>query len=336
MWDMHNMGGGKWFKCTLCVHRAKHKSKLTQHLWVVHSVGDGQWFQCARCEYKTKCNSHLTQHLWSVHNEGDGQWFQCTLCEHRTKHNSKLTRHLRLVHNEGDMKWFQCTLCEYKTKQKSNLKRHTEYTHDIGQHRCQVCELNRNSRNEWVDRSKRKWFICRDCYQKATGKTSRVEKIWSDYIDKHLGTDFLMGSDIAARTMGGCSLKRPDKLYGSLNTVEHDECDEHEHWYVNGSYMCEEKRLTELYDEPSIFGKKYIVIRWNPHRYTVPTGKVRLNLQKRLALMVYLKQALRDHPPLELQSVFYICYSHENPQVVRNMPVYFIYDTRDVDEITKR
>jgi hypothetical protein len=87
------------------------------------------------------------------------------------------------------------------------------------------------------------------------GQGSRVEKDWSDYLDKHLGTEFLMGSDRSARSMGGCSLKRPDKLYGSIYTVEVDECDENQHMYANGNYSCEEKRLSELYDEPSIFGK---------------------------------------------------------------------------------
>ena len=50
------------------------------------------------------------------------------------------------------------------------------------------------------------------------------------------------------RTLGGCSLKRPDKLYASSDLVEVDECDEHQHKRENGDYTCDEKRLTELYE----------------------------------------------------------------------------------------
>ena len=82
-------------------------------------------------------------------------------------------------------------------------------------------------------------------------------------------------------TLGGCSRKRPDKLYGSSDLVEIDECDEQQHSFHNGNYACEEQRLSELYDEPSISGKQLVVIRWNPHSYVVPPDKKRLTLDYR-------------------------------------------------------
>ena len=39
--------------------------------------------------------------------------------------------------------------------------------------------------------------------------------------------------------------------------VEVSECDEHQHKRENGDYTCDEKRLTELYDEPSIMVKRW-------------------------------------------------------------------------------
>jgi hypothetical protein len=176
-------------------------------------------------------------------------------------------------------------------------------------------------------------LICRECYRKATGQTSRVETVWSQYLDTHLGTDFLVGSDQSLRSLGGCSRKRPDKLYASLNTVEIDECDEHQHQGQNGNYRCDETRLSELYDDPSISGKKLVVIRWNPHSYEVPNSKDRQTREQRLKLMVQLKRALRANPPSDLISVYYVCYSADSDRICRNYPVHLIYDREDIQRI---
>ena len=36
--------------------------------------------------------------------------------------------------------------------------------------------------------------ICKTCYKEITGKESRIEHMWSDYIDKYFGTNFLFCS----------------------------------------------------------------------------------------------------------------------------------------------
>ena len=96
---------------------------------------------------------------------------------------------------------------------------------------------------------------------------------WSDHVDRALGTAFLVSTDKSLRSQGGCSRRRPDKLYASADLVEVDECDEHQHARTGSSdYTCDEKRLSEIYDDPSICGKPMVVIRWNPHAYTVPDG----------------------------------------------------------------
>ena len=105
-----------------------------------------------------------------------------------------------------------------------------------------------------------------------TGKDSRVEKTWSEYLDKHFGTEFLLSSD---RTVQGdaCQLYRPDKYYADPNLVIHKECDEHQHIRGN-SYKCDERRLSDIYDENP--GKKHIITRWNPDNYKPPEGRKKL------------------------------------------------------------
>jgi hypothetical protein len=88
--------------------------------------------------------------------------------------------------------------------------------------------------------------------------------------------------------------------------VEDDECDEHQH--NDSSYSCEEKRISEMYDDPSISGKKLVVICWNPHAYKPPKDYVKLDLEARLHLMVELKRYLRKNPPVGLITVYYVCF----------------------------
>ena len=322
-WQVHSKGNGKWFHCTDCKKKFKTNGELTSHLWFVHTKGDGQLFDCTDCDQKFKFNGHLKVHLWYVHSKGDGKWFHCTDCDYKCKSNGHLKSHRWHVHSKGDGKWFHCTDCDYKSKSSSHLKRHLEFKHDIGEYECEVCCRNRNSQNEWTDKHGNQLLICRECYNKATGKNSRVEKIWSDYLDEQLGTEFLVGSDRSLRSLGGCSLKRPDKMYASSDLVEIDECDEHQH--CNDSYQCEDRRLSELYDDPSICGKKMVVVRWNPHSYTPPEGVPRLSLQERLELMVELKKHIRANPPKQKLFVYYICFDEEN--TTTKLPSSKVYKT---------
>ena len=302
----------------------KHEKKLKTN---------GKRFPCQECDYKCKTNTLLKRHLWCVHDLGNGKWFSCQECDYKSKINGHLKRHLWQVHDLGNGKWFSCQECDYKCKRNGDLKQHLSYVHDIGLFECGMCLRNRNSQNEYVTKQGETTIICRTCYHKATGKKSRVEKVWSDYLDEHVGTNFLLGSDRSLRGLGGCSLKRPDKIYASVGVVEIDECDEHQHRGDNGSYKCDEARLSELYDDPSIVGKKLVVIRWNPHSYNVPPGKVKQNFEERLSLMVQLKLWLRKNPPSSIISVFYICYDLDHIRLVQNYSRYMIYDSEDVKKL---
>jgi hypothetical protein len=145
--------------------------------------------------------------------------------------------------------------------------------------------------------------------------------------------EFLVGTDVSMRSLGGCSLKRPDKFYMCPNMlVEVDECDEHQHSYRgSGGYTCEEQRITELYDEPSIVGNKMVVIRWNPDSYEPPQGVKKLARRERLKAMVAMKRAVRAHPPPGPITVIYMFYSASNPQITRRLPRIEISSMQDIE-----
>lgn len=234
--------------------------------------------------------------------------------------------------------WHTCDQpdCTAQFKRASILTRHKANKHDIGEFVCEYCNRNRNSRIAHVDKNAGQVHICRDCFRKATGKTSRIELEWSDYIDRELGTTFLVSSDKSLRSQGGCSLRRPDKLYASSDVVEVDECDEYQHTRTGSSdYTCDEKRLSEIYDEPSVCGKQMVVIRWNPHAYEVPEGTKRLSKRERLGLFVALKRRLRERPngARPKIEVFYMFYDRSNPLICKSIPVHFINTEADLNRV---
>jgi len=293
----------------------------------IHEV-DVLWQQCEYCNYKCKDKSNLQRHLKDIHELGDIKSFKCNLCNYVAKHKNTLDRHFSNIH-DVNIKWHNCDQCDYKCKQKYDLKKHLEYVHDIGTYTCDFCMQNRNSSIVYTEKSE-KHNICRSCYNKRTGKTTRVEHEWSNYLDKHFGTEFLLSSD--KRLYGSkCQLYRPDKIYASYELVIHKECDEHEHKYNNGNYECDEKRISDIYDE---FENKnaYVVTRWNPDHYTVPDDKKRLNRKERLELDLYITQKIQENvnkfPKL---FIIFICYSEDSERLTENIPYIMVWDKSDID-----
>ena len=317
-------------RCPHCAYRTRKRSNLLEHLAQRHCIGV-TWHPCPHCGHRTKKASHLREHLALKHRIGTRRWHHCHLCTYRTnKNRHALREHLAQRHGVG-VTWHQCPHCDHRTKKGSHLREHLALKHDVGRHRCVYCLQNRNSRIVHEGHP-----ICRGCFRRATGKESRIEHVWSDFVDRELGTAFLVGADDSLRSLGGCSLKRPDKMYGSPDRVEIDECDEHQHRRANGDYTCEEQRLSELYDEPSICGKQLVVIRWNPDAYTPLPGRPRLRRPHRLRLFVQLKAHLRTLDNAALGApivVFYMFYDRDSPRVCRNLPHYFVDSEEDLASI---
>jgi len=157
--------------------------------------------------------------------------------------------------------------------------------------------------------------------------------VWSDYLDEHLGTEGLLSSDKSLRSQGGCQLYRPDKIYTDVGYTEIGECDEHEHKHSNGSYACDERRISEIYEEEGICGTNMCNLRWNPDSYKPPDGTKRCSRKERLNIYVKLTEKLRAKTHTDKIHVYYMFYSADNQRIARNLPHTMIYTMGDVDTV---
>lgn len=224
-------------------------------------------------------------------------------------------------------------ICNADLIGKQGYEYHLSYVHDIGDEQCDICIQNVFKLNKYHDKKiKTDQNICHKCYNKVTGKNTRIEKEWSEHTDKHLGTEYLSSSDKSLKSIGGCQLYRPDKLYIGINMVEVDECDEHQHnhkYFGNNSYTCDEKRISDIYEEDGICGKIMPVIRWNPDTYKEPNGNKKKTKKERLELFVKLKKHLRKNPPKDKIHIYYMFYDEDNPLIAKNIPFTMIYEESD-------
>jgi hypothetical protein len=145
----------------------------------------------------------------------------------------------------------------------------------------------------------------------------------SEFLDKIKEIyPFLVGSDKSFKSMGGCSLKRPDKLYISSDIVLWIECDEDQHTSSSHDYACDEKRISDCYDE--FDGKQLIVIRWNPDKY-IPDEGTKLNFSKRLAALKEQILKVIKSPPDNKIFIYYMFYDEDNPLLSKNLPYLIIH-----------
>ena len=302
-----------WYQCDICDKKFKTNGNRKIHKAYIHNI-DVKWYYCDLCDEKFKSNSDLKQHKAQVHNI-DVKWYPCDMCDKKFKSNSHLKSHKAHVHNI-DVKWYPCDMCDKRFKRNSHLKIHKNKVHDTGDNECTFC-LNKVYRIQIYSDTQGDHSICRSCYFKTTGKNSRPEYIASSYLNEHFGTEYLLGSD--SRIYGNkCQLYRPDKIYASDTLVLHIEVDEYEH---NGryDYSCDEKRISDIYDEFS--GKDYVIIRWNPHRYTphICGDNGDHHLDDRLKNLVDVMRYITTVPLKNKITVIYMYYSIDNSVIVKNM-----------------
>lgn len=306
-----------------CNSRFKTIEGLHRHEYNKHNI-NVTWHYCDidQCNYKVKTVDNLKKHKANKHNI-NVTWYCCDQenCDAKFKTNSKVIDHKANIHNI-DVIWHNCDQvnCNRQFKNFGGLKRHKENIHDIGNHLCDICTYNRNSSIVWADQYKNKLKICRVCYNKVTGKDSRKELKMSDFLDNITEIKpFLIGSDKSFRSMGGCSYKRPDKLYISKDTAIIVECDEHQH-IGNDSYICDEKRISDCFDEFN--GQKLIVIRWNPDTYK---SSKKLTIEERLIKLKELILEVLINPPEELIFIYYMFYDQDNDLIAKNIPNKLIF-----------
>jgi len=361
--NFHSIAYHSDFLCNVgdCLYITKLAGDLRKHKKLTHKI-NVEWYHCDQndCDKKFASVHLLKRHLDLVHRIYSNP-IPCTVegCTHIAKNNCYLINHKKYVHKINTL-LYSCDVdgcnkeyvdkfylkehkqrahqinitytycnqsdCNWKFIHTGDFNRHLSLAHDIGDHQCEFCLKNTNSCISYKNpKQKTSHDICRKCYNKVTGKHSRAEEQMSDFLNQDPTLKpFLLGSDKSFKSMGGCLSYRPDKLYASDNIVIHIECDEHQHQNQNGSYQCEDKRISTCYNE--FVGKKYIVIRWNPDHYKRPDDiKTLDNRQKRLQKLSNLIHKILENPPNDLIYIYYMYYNKTNPQISSNFPHDLLY-----------
>ena len=306
----------------VCKRCDKHVFNLAEHMRDAHGVGGPRRQRSFRPGVCTVCNKScrdIKSHQRFAHAPKN---LACTECDYKCVSPHMLRRHTQYRHNSGEKK-HACQHCGYTAVEKTALRLHLACAHDVGPWECAICYRRGISSTQLGTHA-----VCRRCYLKATGKNSRVEKVWSEYIERELTSNGLLSADTALCSVGGCSRLRPDLLYTSRELVVVCECDEHQHMYNSGTYQCEERRLADIVCElvKSFPGTPICVIRWNPHA----CKHTRMRRAQRLEVMVALKRVLRATPPAAPLSVFYSFYNRDNPHLIRSVPPQFVDSLEDV------
>jgi hypothetical protein len=337
------------FECIFCDNKYNKKIHLYEHYFYKHYKNNKNLVQVNKikhliedkilycpiddCSHIDFCNSHIERHLIQ-HHKINAVYKKCPEenCDFQYLDNTTFKSHLAFTHNIGayihncDIEGCNYSCIGLSENNTGRLLEHKQKFHDIGDNECNFCLEKHYSSFKYND-EQGGHKICKYCYRKIVGYNSRHEKEWSDYLDKKFGIEYLLGSDNTLKSLGGCQLYRPDKIYTDINLIMIFECDEHQHMYNNGNYTCEEKRISDIYNEFS--GKKMVVIRWNPDNYVVPKDKTKKNKQERLDLMVKLVKHLRQNPQEDMIKIYYMFYNDDNPQICKNYPIQMIYDKND-------
>lgn len=296
-----------------CKYKTKILGNLKKHMANIHNI-DVIWKNCTLYNYKSKRSSNIKRHKAYKHNINVTR-YDCPHCDKRLKSKQDCKRHVDYMHTSNII-WHYCNECDFKSKHKGNLKRHLSCIHNIGDFYCEICYRNVFSVTTLTD-DQGDHNVCRKCYNKATGKDSRVETQMSEYLDEEFGIEYLIATD--NRIYGEkCQKYRPDKLYASPDRVIHVECDEKQH-KDRYDHSCEERRISEIYDE--FIGKDYVIIRWNPDDYNTSS---KLSRKDRLKLLVdVMKFAQKMIVPNKI-IVIYLFYDKTNPVICKTMQKIFI------------
>ena len=280
-------------------------------------------FECTVCPHTCVSAVELEIHMRTHTGEKP---YECHLCDYKFAQNGALTAHMRIHTGE---KPYECELCPYKCTQNGGLTSHKGWIHNIGNEQCTICYDNCYRPRSWIDKAtKEEVKCCRTCYKNHTGKDLRVEQEWSDYLDDHFHKEFRLCSD---NQVNSCNRSRPDGLWASNDLVLHWELDEHQH--SGKSYSCEEKRISELYDQ--FPGKQYIVVRVNPHAYTHPAGKAKPDWEERKELMLKVMKTCLTKKWNTKIHVVYMFYSETNGNITQRISKTMLYDAEDVDNFCK-
>jgi hypothetical protein len=329
-----NIHGKKSHKCGYCEFETKNLKILSGHITKYHAI-----HKCEQCDKDCSTASNLYAHIRNIHSP---KIISCTEnnCDSLFTSTNYLKAHLKDFHKLG----FEPFPCKYENCDRIftrnwSRKMHYQNLHDEGDKECQICLNNVFSLQKYHDKSMGDiLMICKKCYKKSTGYPSRKE----EKIVKWLVENFkfpLLSHD--KRVMGNaCLLYRPDVIYASpdSNLMIYVEIDEHQHLKSTGSYLCEEKRMSEIYDETP--GKHVVFIRFNPDGYNPDPKKPKITCkeERRELLLHTISHVASDSytseidklPPLR---VVYICYSTGNRLLTQRLNKKMVYSIEDIKNI---
>ena len=315
-----------WHYCDQenCSHRCKSEYELKQHKAFTHNI-NVVWHYCdeENCSQRCKTKSNLKRHKAQVHNI-DVVWHYCDEenCSNRFKSKGHLNQHKAFAHNI-DVLWHYCDEenCSQQYKSKSNLKRHKARVHDIGNKECVVCYKQCG-----VLRKYKKHGICRECAVAYGARKERIELKYVNALKEHFDMPFAHDVRVGGTA---CQKYRPDVLFLDVHHKVHIqfELDEHQHGWKSGSYDCDEKRISDIYDEFEIKPEHYVVVRLNPDGYNNVSHDRNKVFQERFNHLLEVLNTVRNRPPKPLLSIIYMYYDESNHRIAKNIPKYMLNDT---------
>jgi len=309
-----------WYPCTHpgCNDKFKRASHLNTHMSNKHDV-DVIWHPCTHpgCNDKFKQPGTLKVHMSAKH-DVDVIWYPCIHpgCNDKFKRAGHLKQHMSDKHDVGVI-WHPCTdpECDDKFKQAVNFRAHMASVHDVGEFVCECCVGACGVVIEVVTEHG-SMEVCRKCFKKITGCKTRKELRMRQFLLKDPAlADVLPWLQRLDRRIGGeaCTSYRPDALYAGTDVWIQVECQENQH--SGKAYSCEEKRISDIFDETG--GKSLVVIMWNPDRSRTHKS----SLDERLPpLRDAILRASSSTPQYPIQ-VWYMYYDRDNnPNICKNLP----------------
>ena len=244
-------------------------------------------------------------------------------CNVTCKRPWNLRNHKAMCHGENT-RWFTCDVedCTHRTKQVCDLNAHKAGFHDIGNKTCGICKKE----NIGVTYEHDGVEVCRNCCKEYHLRKTRIEVRYVNAIRKHF--EFPMDHDQTVKG-SACTKYRPDLLWLDANRklFLHVEIDEHQHSWSSGDYSCDERRISEIYDEfKQVVPEHYIIIRFNPDAYgDQPVKGTRDKVfEKRKKKLLEVIRNVIESPPTDLIHIIYMYYDRTNSRIARSIPHSFV------------